>query len=195
MKDKPIILLDVDGVLADFTGRVLQIGNELTKCSYTMEDVKEWDVFSLYPKELKRVLVYHICREGFCTRLDVLPGALDGVKQLKEVGHVVAVTSPWWSSKTWMHERMEWLKLHFDIPMRSVIHTAAKELIRGDIMIDDKPENLLSWGDAQKGQSLSILVDAPYNRSVVAPVQRSFRSFIRATDWKGILDSVRWWLR
>lgn len=48
-------------------------------------------------------------------------------------------------SRHWVFERTEWLKEHFDIDLRHVIHTSSKYLVHGDVFLDDKPDHVEGW--------------------------------------------------
>lgn len=187
---RPIILLDVDGVIADFTGKVLSLGDTVFGTSFTFQDVKTWDLFSLFSPEQAQVLTNYICAEKFCYGIEVLPGAKEAVAKLRELGDVYAVTAPWWDSKHWLYERTEWLKKHFGFSNGSIVHTGAKHLVRGDVMIDDKPENLYDWSNKVKG--LSILIDAPYNQLIKSP-NPGFedKALVRAKTWDEVILYVK----
>jgi 5'(3')-deoxyribonucleotidase len=45
--ERPRILCDVDGVLADFLTEFLEFGNTLTGVRYKKEDIKKWDIFKI----------------------------------------------------------------------------------------------------------------------------------------------------
>lgn len=169
-----VILLDVDGVLADFVGDFLRVANRISGESYAPEDVKEWDLSVLYPEVFRKQIFEAMNEEGFCRYLPKLPGSEEAVKMLRELGKVYAVTAPWVSSKTWCWERTNWLMRHFDFAAEDVLHVTKKHLIQGDVLIDDRDVNVAKWLLANPG--IGILWDAPYNRASKAKVPR-------ATSW------------
>jgi 5'(3')-deoxyribonucleotidase len=166
-----IILLDVDGVLADFTSAVLQWGNAITGLDKRLADVTFYgQLFELYPEEFRHKIEQIVSSEGFCSKLEVYKGAKDGVAKLRELGRVYAVTSPW-HSKTWCFERAWWLKAHFGMKDWDVIHAREKHLVRGDMLVEDHPVKLAMWqGVNQEG--LALLVDMPYNQGTDPALQR-----------------------
>jgi 5'(3')-deoxyribonucleotidase len=159
-----VILLDVDGVLADFTGAVLRVGNKFSGMQKTHEDVTMWDIWKVFPDRCKEDILKEVSSAGFCSGLECLPHAKKMVSNLREMGDVYAVTSPWHSSPTWCWERTLWLLEHFGFEANQVVHTHEKRLVRGDVLIDDRVETIKAW-DAEVGNILGILWDAPYNRS------------------------------
>lgn len=54
-------------------------------------------------------------------------------------------------SKTWAHERAEWLKKHFDIDIDHVTSTRSKHLVYGSYLIDDKIDHIRAWGKQWTG--------------------------------------------
>lgn len=57
--------------------------------------------------------------------------------------------------------KMEWMEKHFPFfPKKNMIFTWHKELLRGDFLVDDKPENLIGF----KGKVATI--EYPYNKYV-----------------------------
>jgi 5'(3')-deoxyribonucleotidase len=171
------VLLDVDGVIADFTGKVLSEIERILGRYYEPHQVTQWsikDALGLSDRDWKRVVDEVICREGFAYFLDPYPGAVAAVKELA-ADHVYFVTSPWHSSETWCHDRTEWLCKHFGQAQgRKVIHTGHKHLVDGDVLVDDKPETVFEWARVNV-RRVGVLWDRPYN-------QRSGLR-LRTNDW------------
>jgi 5'(3')-deoxyribonucleotidase len=159
-----IILLDCDGVLADFSGALLDVVNKEDAPEgkvFTRNDLSRWDVAGCLHLRRDR-LSSILSREGFVVGMAPLPGAQKAVYELCVIGTVYIVTTPFHSSPTWAYERTEWLSRHFGIHAERVIHTAAKELVRGDLFVDDKPSHILSWQQSNK-DGVSILWEATWN--------------------------------
>lgn len=176
---KPVILLDVDGVLADFVGEVIRIGNELGG-SVKREEATQYDVFKYFTPEIAAAVKRAVAAEGFCLSLNPFREAMDGVAHLRDLGNVYAVTSPW-SSKTWCYERTSWLRSCFGFRTGEIVHTAAKYLVRGDVLIDDKASHVQEW-QVVNPSGLALLMDAPYNRNVT--------ELHRVTSWSAIVQAV-----
>lgn len=148
---KPRVLLDCDGILSAFIPGALRIVNAMLGTSHVSADVTEFDfcaALGLAPDIAASVKRAIGATHGFCAALEVLPGAIDGVRLLREVADVYVVTSPWNSNPTWMSEREAWLARHFGIAHAKVIHTSAKYVCAGDFLVDDKTSTLVSWRKA-----------------------------------------------
>lgn len=162
-----IILCDVDGVLASFLGSVIRSLNEKVEGyhkPFKLEDVTEWDIAKCLDVDASDI--YALAgKQFFCEDLEVLPGALEGVELLRRYGHVYFCTSPIWSSEYWMHERVRWLKRHFDARPQDVIMTSAKSLICADLLIDDKPKTVEGWIQSWASPAEAVLWKATWNAS------------------------------
>lgn len=147
---KPTVLLDCDGILADFTKATLELIRKMTGRRYEQRDITTWEIFDSLPEmdDLARDEIYRILKApGGCTSIPIYPDAQDGVRRLRELATIVIVTSPFSGSPTWMHERELWLKEHFGDGIHSVIHAKHKHHVHGDFFIDDKPSHIKEWLD------------------------------------------------
>lgn len=143
------VLLDCDGILSDFVGGWLKLLNESFGRSWTHEDITGWDVCSslgiVDPEERARAKRLIADTPDFAATHDVLPGALEGVAALEKIAEVYIVTSPWNSHRTWTSDRERWLKKHFGIHHDRIVHTGAKHLVYGDVLVDDRTETCAKW--------------------------------------------------
>ncbi len=150
------ILLDVDGVIADLVGDLCR---ELRASGYKREpeDFTSYEFSSVLPRDEAAVAHGAMIRPGFVQTMSWYPGAKAFVKALQSVAKVVAVTKPFPAGPTWAYERAIWLKGHID----TVIQTEHKELIPGDILIEDYWLNAQKWQTAHpKGHA--ILIERPW---------------------------------
>lgn len=178
-----VILLDCDGVVADFVGCALEVLHEETGRDWKRSDVTEWGFDSI----LATMNELHVRRfwgafrmPGVANGLDMFPGSVEGVKLLTDAGHtVVWVTAPMAGSPTWAFERACWLEDRW--PGMPVVSTQHKAFIRGDFMVDDKPANLLERHGGGSVWHGGMLWDAPYNASA---------GMVRVFDWFDVLNFV-----
>lgn len=180
-----IVLLDVDGVLCDFVSGVMRA---IATCSDERADLSDWNFLDKLSPHAKRAYLTDSAKPGFCINLDPLPGAVTGVQQLLADGYdLVAVTSPLLHCPTWEGERREWLQHHFCFEARDVIFTARKDLVYGDILVDDKPDHVQQWS-ARWGKCGALWAQ-PYNSDKYCHGGAS--SIWRTDDWESVREHLR----
>jgi 5'(3')-deoxyribonucleotidase len=157
-------LIDCDGLICNFLGGVLDAVNKDCGTNFQEKDCDKWDIAAAYGTDWK-YLSSLIEKPGFCFGLKPFPGAVEAVRRLDLRTDVYCVTSPF-SGAYWMPERTAWLKEYFGFDKSHVIHCYTKKLIRGDFLIDDKPENIAEWSAAWPAGT-GILWDATYNKNAV----------------------------
>ena len=102
------IYIDMDGVISDFDKAAKEGGFD-----------KRPDLYVNY------------------RNLEVIKGAKEAVRYLHENHEVfIASTPPWTRPEVWGHKK-EWLEEHFPYLKRKLILTHRKDLLIGDILIDD----------------------------------------------------------
>lgn len=161
-----IILVDQDGVLADFEGEFLRRWQEKHPDFPFIpnEERTRFYIADEYPQELKRYIESIYNSRGFMLGLPEVEGAVDALKQMRADGHIVKIcTSPLTGNKNCILEKIEWTKRHLGSEwVKDLIFTHDKTLVKGDFLIDDKPfvDGLMtpSWEH--------IVFDAPYNRGI-----------------------------
>lgn len=174
------VLLDCDGVLSDFLGGLLSIVNAERNTIFRPDDCTEWDIGKAFNLDWG-YLTQVVERPGFCYSLDLLPGVKDAVFGLRCTGaEVFCVTSPF-SGPTWMSERSAWLKDRLEIDKAHVFHGYTKRLVRGDVLVDDKPETIVEWAKAWP-ESTALLWSASYNRGIETDLSLP-KNAIRVHRW------------
>ena len=150
------ILIDVDGVVADFKAAVL---DELQ-----LEDThpEDWDFIDKLKPEDKEEADALLEDLEFWGGLPLVDGAKKAIRYLRAFGHeIVWVTSPWSSCIGWETARRSWIKKNFGSD--DVVVTSSKHHIDGDVFIDDKPENVEAWKKAHPNKK-AFIYDQTYNR-------------------------------
>lgn len=142
---KPILVLDVDGVLADFTGATLAF-LERNYGIYCDEPLKSWD-FLDHPalRPYRKAAKGHWTTPNFCADLQPLPGTVAAVQEMRRWARIRFATSPMETNPTWIRERNAWLALHFGAYEEDVRHTKKKSESPGHVFVDDKYENVVEY--------------------------------------------------
>lgn len=165
---RPKILLDIDGVCADFVGAGLKALATLG-IHKRPEDVTSYKMQHALglTEEQTRAWFAMIREPGYCANIPLYDGAREGVDQLRKIGDVYAVTARFRGMPYWVEEREEWLHQHLDFdPRAEVIFTDAKHCIRGDVLIEDTTSTLVRWKQ-EYPRSLGLRIQRPYNESEV----------------------------
>ena len=197
-----VVLLDVDGVVADLVSPVVARALELVglpKKTLADNDVDRWDIaeavwckinqqptvvsqdFTL--SELRSFVSGWFNSQGFVTSLPVYEGAYECVKCIAKVADVYFVTAGRSQSKYWGYERTHWLKENFGGLYKGVVVTEHKYLVRGDFFLDDKIENVEVWG--QQSTDCCYVLDQPWNRN-----EGSCRSRVNLSQFTEIVESA-----
>jgi len=165
------IAIDMDEVLADTLGAIIDGVNERANLGITVE--------SLNGQKLKHVIPEHdglvteILREpGFFRHLKVMPNAQEVVEKLNEHYDVYIATAAM-DVPTSFHDKYEWLLEHFPfLDPQHFVFCGRKNIINADYLIDDNPRQLAIF------EGESIMYTAVHNMSL--------HDYKRVNGWKDV---------
>jgi 5'-nucleotidase len=153
-----VVLLDMDGTVVDWDSGFRKVWADRSiidrSKSYAMEEC--------VPEEFKEESKQVMMESGFFRRLPPFPNAIQQVKKMEHAGFQIwFCTSPLLGNPTCCQEKLEWIQEHFgDEYVKRVILCQDKTTVRGDILVDDKPNiSGLHYPTWQQ-----CLFDAPYNQ-------------------------------
>lgn len=163
------IIVDIDGVLAD-------IYSQFRK--FELEDLgANQDLSEITGKLEEEAFVngeMYMAAKGFFRNAPVIEGCIEVLEKLNKVYDVFIVSAATKFPNS-MAEKQEWLLEHFPfITWEQLAFCGTKELIKGDIMIDDHFKNL----DRFHGRT--ILFSQPHN------MNRSENGHARVGNWEEI---------
>lgn len=180
------VLIDVDEVICDNV--YLKVLNKMLGTNKRPEDLTSYHVednFDLiaekkidFYKELRKCNAYE---KGVVTQ-----DCIDTIEKLSKVYDIYfcsAVTFKYHpeESGNYFKYKYDFLRKTFPfIDPKHCIFTTAKTLIDADVMIDDKPSNLMNDGFKTK-----LLFTAPHNKSMTKE-ELDKLGFIRVNNWKEI---------
>ncbi len=173
---KKTILVDMDEVLDDMDRKWVSYLNSRYGTHTRYEDVKEWDMTKAFPG-LSRGQVYGaILEEELYRNFEPTEGAAEVLQKLIGEGHdiFVVTNTPYQVAKVKMEEVL--FKYYPFLSWEQCIFTSKKQMIRGDVLIDDSPGNL------EGGEYVKLLFSAPYNRDYDAEKN----GMIRVNSWEEI---------
>jgi 5'-nucleotidase len=182
------VMIDLDGVLADFNNAVInhfkELGYERSDLFLRTYDISKW--YDADNEEVRQEFVELMGTKGFWLSLRLMPGAVDALKEIKKLGHEIYIlTTPWWSSPVSLTEKWGWIKRKLGRvinPCEQVLYATNKSIIDGDILIDDKLKHIQDW---LKLRPFAIVFDWPYNRD-----SESGSKAYRASNWGEVVEIV-----
>jgi 5'-nucleotidase len=186
MKYNPVILVDMDGVIADFERGCLNKWKELYPNSpfidiekRTMHGIAE--EYALIDDSFKGMMDSIMKSPGFFENLPLIENAEKILDNLESEGYTVFIcTSPLRETDN-LIGKYNWVEKHFGTKWKNrIIMTRDKTLIHGDILIDDKPKIT----GVIEPSFTHILFDQPYNRNENKPRITQWK------DWKEVIENV-----
>jgi 5'-nucleotidase len=161
-----IILIDMDNTLAEFDAGFLDMWRRLypDEIYVPLADRKSFHPHRDYPERLHE-RIHAICHsKNFILNLTPTPGGINAVRAIVHAGHDVRFcTSYLYEYEFCVVEKYAWIEKHFGKEyIEKIIIIRDKTLIRGDILIDDKPE---ISGVAEPLWE-HVMYDRPYNRHI-----------------------------
>ena len=184
--ERLVLGVDLDGVCADFYGRMREIAAEwferrvddlTTQVSYGLP---EWGV-----KDKDQYLSLHrfaITQRDLFKTEEMIPGARKYLRMLSDEGFRIRIIT----HRLYIHyfhaaavqQTIEWLD-HNGIPYWDLCFMREKDQVGADIYIEDAPENIERL--RAKGHFTICLANST-NTAVAAP---------RATSWEGVYTMIR----
>lgn len=168
------IILDSDEVLAQTMRKVLHLYNKEYGQNFGYDDVLCWDLskIQLPGTDMQKYFTY----PNFFADLEPMKDSQEYVGLLLEQGHDVLVATA--SSLEGMVDKKVWVNKHFGIPLKNIFVIDRKDVLAGDIILDDGIHNLTS---ACCGYP--ILFDRQWNKNEPG--------FVRALDWPHFYELVQ----
>jgi 5'(3')-deoxyribonucleotidase len=186
-----LIGIDMDGVIVDFIGRLLETYAQKHGRKFTPDDVHEHSLRKVFGSEQYARMAAIFNQSGFFSWLHPYSGAIGTVEMLLDAGHDIEIIS----SPTTVHaaagnnyinglvaaEKIDWISRHLPRLSTKVTITKRKEMMRVDVLVDDADHNVLPWCQAHP-DGTAVLVAQPWNRSVVLPSNAVRAEFIRLPE-------------
>lgn len=167
------ILIDADDVAETLQQSWVDAVNKKYGTTATVEDVTDWDVSKAFPT-LTRQQVYSVLQEDdMWANLVPTPGAQEYMKRLYDEGHELYIVTAT-DFRTCRVKILRILELFPFLDAEHIIIAHNKQMVTGDVLIDDGPHNLVN------GPYFRILFDQPHNRGI----DEKKYGMYRATSWE-----------
>jgi 5'(3')-deoxyribonucleotidase len=159
------ILLDQDGVLADFLSGAIKVLNRAYGRDITLEQYSKefgrWGTYDYYGITVEQFWKPIDDEHNFWMNLEPMPWATKLYTALSAIGDVTIVTTPSLDPDC-AKQKLQWLNYHLGIDSTQVFLGARKYLMAGNgILIDDYIKNVSAFQD-NGGQA--ILIPSTWNK-------------------------------
>ena len=154
--------------------------NKAYGCSVQREDITCWDMRKAYPGVAPEKVYAPLELEEFWDTVKPIPGASEVLEKWIARGHAVYIvtSTPYTDIRPKAEKCL--FKLFPFLSWSNVVILDHKQLLRGDVLIDDGLHNL------EGGAYEKILVTAPYNR----PYPARENGMLRVETWAEIEKAV-----
>lgn len=184
---RPITLVDVDDVLADFATPAIDLMCEVLERPWTLDEAVpgEWDIFKVLDVEQRAKIQARINDAEWLWQLKPTEGGPEFIEELRGLSEVFVLTSAIDSASV----RVPWLREHYGFDTDHLIFTRAKHMVMGDFFLDDHPGNIHRWKE-HHFEGHSMLWTAKNNIHLVHGNEN-----VRVFGWADVIDRVRNWHR
>ena len=176
MEKKFVILVDMDDTIECLTDAWMEWLNQKHGTKAKKEDIDGWDFTKPFPTLTEEEVYAPLYEDAFWDTVKPMPGAKETMEALLHRGHeIYIVTSS--VHETISAKMTKVLFRYFPfLDWNHVIVAQKKQMIKGDILIDDGVHNLFG------GDYIKILMTAQHNLEYDAAAN----DMIRVMDWGDI---------
>lgn len=176
-----VILVDLDDVLINTGVEWVALLNERYGTHVNYDDITRWDIEKFFPSLTHDQVFSPLLNGDVWPRVTPISGASATLTRLIDDGHevfIVTASSINTIGKKWRSV----IKKFFPIIKEDhVIVSRRKDLIRGDVLIDDASHNF----DGNHSY-YGILFDTPHNRDYRGTINK----FARANNWHDVYNII-----
>lgn len=177
---KLTVLIDMDDTIEELVVAWVEYLNTKYGTNVDPNSINDWNMRNFFHDITQNQLYSALEDEALWRMVKPKPDAVKYVKKIIDDGHdVFIVTSSHY--KTIVQKMDHVLFTYFPyITWDNVIITSHKQMIKGDVLIDDGVHNHVG------GEYFSILMDAPHNRLFDA----ESNNMLRVTSWPEAYEAV-----
>lgn len=177
---KLTILVDLDDTLEYLTKGWAGYLNDKHGLNVNWRDIKQWDVTETFPMLTRQQVYDPLYDDAFWDYVEPQPYAQEYLLRLIQDGHrVFIVTSSEYETLSAKMSRVLFKYFPY-LTWDQVIVAHCKQMINGDILIDDAPHN------HEGGVYEKILITAPHNESYNAEAN----GMLRVNNWHEVYQAV-----
>ena len=159
---RPILLLDMDGIVSQFVPAFLHVYARYGGVIPSHLALR-WNFFEALPDQSAVKRTWD--DPAIFLHQEPYHGAVDAVKHLHDAYQLMIVSTAPPPLDVHIPAKVRWVQRYLPwLSHKQLIFTDHKELIRGDVLIDDHIENVLGWLGTNDG-GLGILINRPWNEA------------------------------
>jgi uncharacterized protein len=186
--------IDIDGVLADSMPKFLEFYNNLHNTSFVNEHFHTYNWGEVFGTTKEKALEIYdsFCNAGHLKNLDIMAGAVAGIKKIKGKHELVVITG---RAMTQKNDTEYWLQKHFPDSFAKIFYIRKRILdpviknkfeickeVKADIMIEDDIEYVNSF--TARGTKI-LLFNHPWNQNV-----GETDNLVRVHSWEQIVEKI-----
>ena len=174
------ILVDMDDTIEHLLKAWVEYLNARHSTSVKVDDIYDWDLTIAFPTLTKGQVFAPLVEDEFWKTVEPMEGAAEVLEWAMNEGHNVYIVTA--STYHTIKSKMENVLFKYFpfISWPQVIIAYNKQMIRGDMLIDDAPHNL------ENGRYVKVLMTAPHNRNYDA----ARNHMIRVNNWSEVKDCI-----
>lgn len=176
------ILVDMDDTIENLSEAWVNFLNEKYGTSVKPEDITDWDMWKAFPGIKKEDVYAALFEEALWETVKPLPGAVKYLKKLIDDGNQVYIVTASHPDTVSAKMNKVLFKYFPYITYQNIIIASKKQLISGDILIDDAPHNM-------GGKYFGMLFTAQHNKTVTDESLVELNA-VRVKDWKEVYDLI-----
>ena len=178
---KLTILVDMDDTIECLLKEWVAWLNARHGLDVKLDDVRCWNLAKAFPELTEEQVYDPLYYHELWMRVKPMPDAQEVLKRLQDEGHEIYITTS--SNYSTLPTKITQVLFRYFpyITWDHVIVATKKQMIRGDVMVDDGPHNL------EGGEYVKLLMNAPHNRDYDEKAQGMTRVF----NWEEIYEAIR----
>lgn len=143
----PLIFLDLDAMVTNLQLKIVglhnaQHGTQLGVDAFQFD--AEGEFFLAMPDGALISAASYLNEDRVFIDLEPLPGALEAIDELRRLGDLLIVTAPSRNDDS-ASDKLRWIRAHLPVSRKKVALIKEKWHLRGDVFLDDWPENLRNF--------------------------------------------------
>jgi len=183
------IICDIDGVVADLHTEWYRRYNADWHDNLTVEKVTSWDLTKFVKPECGANIFAYLLQPDLYEQVQPIEGAIEAVKELQSRYNVLFATGCAFGTadqKVWWLQRYGLTEPEGVFYPKNFVAIQRKELLVGDILIEDHPETVLRWLMVHsEGAAIHFL--RPWGDPHIADLYEDHRCAV-ATSWAEVLE-------